>query len=122
MVTSPVLLRFLDEVSFDDSGAHRTHGYGHVGIPLRIRGYFNRIKRVSLLCFIGVRGLLESFYTEDTFDRHLFLECCIKFLRSRHCTAWPGPGSVWIMDGARIHCDRKLIAYLRSTGVSLLLL
>ena len=30
---------------------------------------------------------------------------------------YPGLHSIWIMDGARIHCDANMIRYLRSIGI-----
>ena len=37
------------------------------------------------------------------------------------CT-YPGRNSVWILDGASIHCDSKIIYYLRSLGIYVLYL
>ncbi|KAJ3230173.1 Serine kinase [Chytriomyces hyalinus] len=65
-------LVFLDEVSFDNRAMLQTKGWGVQGEKLFFRGEFTRKPRVSLLCWIGVNGLLEASMTEGTFD-------CAKF-------------------------------------------
>lgn len=72
-------LVFLDEVSFDNRDMLRKKGFGFKGQKLFYRGEFCRKPRVSLLCFIGVNGLLDTFSTEGTFDRLKFVECCKEF-------------------------------------------
>ncbi|KAH9141763.1 hypothetical protein AeRB84_014095 [Aphanomyces euteiches] len=59
-------VQFLDEVSFDSKGMLRTRGYSLKGQKLAFRGEFTRKPRVSLLCFINVDGLVETFLTEYT--------------------------------------------------------
>ncbi|CAK4196782.1 unnamed protein product, partial [Aphanomyces euteiches] len=44
----------------------RTRGYSLKGQKLAFRGEFTRKPRVSLLCFINVDGLVETFLTEYT--------------------------------------------------------
>lgn len=61
---------------------------------------------------------MESFWTEGTFNRVKFFDCCKKFaLNNIHVQRYPGFHSIWIMDGARIHCDPNIIRYLRSIGI-----
>lgn len=111
-------LVFLDEVSFDNRDMLRRKGYGIVGQKILYRGEFCRKPRVSFLCFLGVGGMLDSFWTDGTFNRRNFFECCRKFaLTNREVQKYPGFYSVWILDGARIHCDMNIIRYLRSIGI-----
>lgn len=111
-------LLFLDEVSFDNCGMLRNRGYSSKGTKLICRGEFIRKPRVSCLCMIGQEGMLECSYTEGTFTRLKFFQHCKQFaLRSGKVEVYPGFHSVWILDGARIHCDDKIISYLRSLGV-----
>lgn len=110
-------LLFLDEVAFDNLGMLRRRGYAIKGKKLYHRGEFTRQPRVSLLCFLHQEGMLEAFETEGTFDRQKFFECCRNLVLSGKVQAYPGKGSVWLMDGARIHCDRYIISYLRSVGI-----
>ncbi|XP_062543330.1 uncharacterized protein LOC134210910 [Armigeres subalbatus] len=111
-------LVFLDEVSFDNREMLSKKGYGIVGNKILYRGEFCRKPRVSFLCFLGVGGMADSFWTEGTFNRRKFFECCRKFaLNNKEVRKYPGFPSVWILDGARIHCDVNIIRYLRSIGI-----
>lgn len=116
-------LLFLDEVSFDNRGMLRTRGYSVKGKKLICKGEFIRKPRVSCLCMIGQDGMLECSYTEGTFTRMIFFQHCKQFaLRSKHIETYPGYHSIWILDGARIHCDDKIVGYFRSLGVFLIFL
>ncbi|KAG9404921.1 hypothetical protein AC1031_005125 [Aphanomyces cochlioides] len=89
-------LHFLDEVSFDSKGMLRKKGYAMKGEKLCFRGEFVRRPRVSLLCFIDVTGVVNVFDTVGTFDRET---------------------SIWILDGASIHCHPDIPNLLRSVGI-----
>lgn len=115
-------LVFLDEVSFDNRGMLRTKGYAPVGKKLIYRGEFVRRPRCSLLSFLGYDGVLETFSTEGTFTRAKFFDCIRKFATNGSVQTHPGKYSVWIMDGARIHCHKSIIDYLRSLGIIVLFL
>ncbi|XP_062534851.1 uncharacterized protein LOC134204032 [Armigeres subalbatus] len=111
-------LVFLDEVSFDNRDMLRRKGYGVVGQKVIFSGEFCRRPRLSFLCFLGVDGMLDSFWTSGTFNRLIFFECIREFaLHNTNVHQYPGFNSVWIMDGARIHCDANIIRYLRSIGI-----
>lgn len=110
-------LVFLDEVSVDNHGLIRKKGYGVVGKKLIFRGEFNRKPRMSLLCFLGQEGILETFQTEGTFSRQIFFDCLKNFALSGICRIYPGHHSVWILDGAKIHCHPAIVRYLRSIGI-----
>ncbi|XP_055548380.1 uncharacterized protein LOC129731972 [Wyeomyia smithii] len=111
------MLLFLDEVSCDNKGILRNKRYGQVGKRLIFRGEFNRCPRVSMLSFMGQTGLIETFYTEGTFKRIRFFNCCRSLICSGLIQRYPGQHSVWILDGARIHCHRAIVEYLRSLGI-----
>lgn len=111
-------LLFLDEVSFDNRSMLRSRGYGIRGKRLVFRGEFVRKARVSLLCFIGQHGMIDSYSTNGTFTRSVFFDCCKRLaLETDHIRRYPGTHSIWIMDGAKIHCCDQIINYLRSLGV-----
>ncbi|XP_039452632.2 uncharacterized protein LOC120431592 [Culex pipiens pallens] len=111
-------LVFLDEVAVDSRDILRTRGYGVRGERLIFHGEFVRRPRASFLCFLGLDGMLDSFETEGTFTRKIFFEACRSFaLKHPQVQRYPGFNSVWIMDGARIHCDANIIKYLRSIGI-----
>ena len=108
---------FLDEVSFDNRGMLRKRGFSVRGTKVLVRGEFVRKPRVSLLCFINAYGLLESFMTEGTFNRLNFLDCLRELIKSGNVQQYPGKNSIWILDGAKIHCHESIIYYLRYCGI-----
>lgn len=115
----PFHLVFLDEVSFDNRDMLRTKGFGMKGQRLIYQGEFNRRARVSLLCFIGECGMLEVFDTDGTFTRKKFVSCCKAFALGQNTPVrqYPGKFSIWILDGAKIHCHPSIVQYLRSLGI-----
>lgn len=62
-------LVFLDEVGFDNKDMMRKRGYALKGQTLIYRSEFVRKPRISLLCFVGVNGMLNCYQTEGTFTR-----------------------------------------------------
>lgn len=106
----------LDEVSCDNNSMLRNHGYSVKGQKLIYNGEFVRKPRVSLLCFINSNGMIDSYQTEGTFNRKTFALFCRQFALE-HCEQHPGRNSVWILDGAAIHCDANIVTYLRSLGI-----
>lgn len=117
-------LVFLDEVGFDNKSMMRKKGYAMKGQKLIYRSEFVRKPRVSLLCFIGVNGLLNCYQTDGTFTRLKFVDFCRSFATSSDSKVqqYPGRNSVWIMDGAKIHLDKNFVLYLRSLGIVVIFL
>lgn len=117
-------LVFLDEVGFDNKSMLRKKGYAMKGQKLIYRGEFTRKPRTSLLCFIGVNGMLNCYETEGTFTRLKFVDFCRSFATDfdSKVQQYPGKYSVWIMDGAKIHLDKNFIIYLRSLGIIIIFL
>jgi hypothetical protein len=100
----------------------RTRGYGPKGEKLIVRGETKRTDRISMLCYIGISGLHEATMTKGTFTRHKFFDACRKFAFSGKVGIYPGSRSVWVMDGARIHCDKHIVTYLRMLGIQVVFL
>ncbi|XP_029709522.1 uncharacterized protein LOC115255535 [Aedes albopictus] len=115
-------LVFLDEVSFDSRGMLRNKGYAPVGDRLVYRGEFIRRPRCSMLSFLGSNGIIETFSTEGTFTRKVFFDCVRSFALSGVVKRHPGQYSTWVMDGARIHCHKAIVEYLRSLGINVIFL
>jgi hypothetical protein len=58
-----------------------------------------------------------------TFNRTNFFACCRDFAtKDGRVHQYPGPYSVWIMDGASTHCDPNIVNYLRSVGIKVIFL
>lgn len=110
-------LVFLDEVSLNGQDMLRKRGFGIKGKKIIYRGEFSRTKRTSLLCFIGVEGLLNAYETEGTFCRKIFVDDCAAFAESGVVYKYPGPHSIWLLDGARIHCSSDFVYFLRALGI-----
>lgn len=112
-------LVFLDEASFDGRDMIRKRGYGAKGERLLHRGEFSRSIRSSVLCFIGAGGVLNVYETEGTFDRKKFVQYLKRFALDKNSKVkqYPGQHSIWILDGARIHCHENITFYLRSLGI-----
>lgn len=104
-------LVFLDEVGFDNKSMMRKKGYAIKGQKLIYRSEFVRKPRISLLCFIGVHGLLNCYQTNGTFTRLKFVDFCRSFATDHDSKVqqYPGKNSIWIMDGAKIHLDKNLV-------------
>lgn len=117
-------LVFLDEVGFDNKDMMRKRGYALKGTKLIYRSEFVRKPRISLLCFIGVNGMLNCYQTDGTFTRLKFVDFCRRFATDfdSKVQQYPGTYSVWIMDGAKIHLDKNFIVYLRSLGIIVIFL
>lgn len=115
-------LLFLDEVSFDNRGMLRKKGYGVKGNRLIHTGEFVRKPRISMLCFLGQSGLQACYQTEGTFTRKIFFDYLRDFALSDKVRTYPGQHSVFILDGARIHCDPNITTYLRSLGLIVIFL
>ena len=100
----------------------RTRGYSPRGQRIVVKGDVVLSKRISLLCFVNINGLQEAFMTPGTFTRQVFFKCCRSFALSGKVSIYPGINSIWIMDGARIHCDKNIIDYLRVLGIIVIFL
>eukprot|EP00733_Pompholyxophrys_punicea_P001270 Pompholyxophrys_punicea_v1_NODE_589_length_1632_cov_10.899176.p1 type:complete len:364 gc:universal NODE_589_length_1632_cov_10.899176:496-1587(+) len=118
----PEQLCFLDEMSTDNRAMLRKRGWFVRGERPVYKSFFQRGSRISILTFLGVNGLFDTFHTEGTFDRILFMECCQKLLDSGKVQRFGGTGSVWVMDGAAIHCDASMIEYFFSRGIIIVFL
>jgi len=109
-------LLFLDEVSTDSRKMLRRRGWFLRGSYPFLVDVFKRGKRISMLAFLGQKGLLDIFDTDGTFDRQAYFRCIRRLIADGKIEAYPGKHSVWIIDGASIHLDSEISTYLRSMG------
>lgn len=113
-------IRMKQHICFLRSFSHRSPHRRLVPYSKLIyRSEFIRKPRVSLLCFIGINGMLNCYQTEGTFTRLKFVDFCRSFATDSDAKVqqYPEKYSVWIMDGAKIHLDKNFIVYLRSLGI-----
>eukprot|EP00734_Pompholyxophrys_sp_LG126_P000421 Pompholyxophrys_sp_v1_NODE_173_length_1350_cov_3.789189.p1 type:complete len:345 gc:universal NODE_173_length_1350_cov_3.789189:211-1245(+) len=118
----PIQLCFIDEMSTDNRGMLRKRGWFLRGHRPVFKGAFRRGLRISILSFLGVDGLFETFGTDGTFDRLRFFDCCKNLLDSGKVKRYPGSKSVWILDGAAIHVEKAMIDYFFARGVYVIFL
>lgn len=111
-------LVFLDEMGLDNRDMLRKRGWFLRGTTPTIRGEFGRTRRISTLAFLGQTGFMGIFETEGTFNRDRVMSCLRELVSSKKIMK----GSVFIMDGAKIHLDLNIVNYLRSTGLYVLFL
>lgn len=102
----------------------RKRGYEMKKERLLYRGEFGRPIRSSVLCLIGVKRVLNLYETEGTFDRQNFVGFLRRFALDKQSDVkqYPGQHSIWILDGARIHCHENIKFFLRSLGIILVFL
>ena len=111
-------LIFLDEMGLDNRDMLRKRGWFLRGTTPTIRGAFGRSRRISTLAFLCNTGFVEVFESEGTFNRDRFMACLRELVNSKKIMK----GSMFIMDGAKIHLDPNIVHYLRSTGLYVLFL
>jgi transposase len=115
-------LLFLDEMSCDNRSMLRKKGWGLIGEKVLHRAIFKRSKRISVLAFLGVDGIVEVFQEEGTFTRLKFFNCIKNLLVSGKVEKYPGRNSVWVLDGASIHLSPDIVSYLFCMGIKVIFL
>ncbi|KAJ3058371.1 Serine kinase, partial [Podochytrium sp. JEL0797] len=81
------------------------------------------ISKSSICIILRSAGMTWQVIEVRTFDGLKFLSCCKEFaLKNPQVFTYPGPHSVWILDCAKIHCDKNLVYYLRSLGIVVIFL
>eukprot|EP00734_Pompholyxophrys_sp_LG126_P000214 Pompholyxophrys_sp_v1_NODE_52_length_2935_cov_10.414931.p2 type:complete len:349 gc:universal NODE_52_length_2935_cov_10.414931:454-1500(+) len=118
----PEQLCFIDEMSTDNRSMNRRRGWFVRGHRPVFKGAFRRGVRISVLSFLCVDGVFETFGTNGTFDRENFFHCCQTLLNSGKVNRYPGSRSIWILDGASIHVDKAMVDYFWARGVRVLYL
>ena len=93
----------------------RKRVYSIKGTKVIVRGEIVRKPRVSLICFINADGFMESFMPEGTFNRLIFFGL-FERVKSGNIQQYPGKYSIWILDGAKMHCHESIV-YSRLCGV-----
>jgi transposase len=67
---------------------------------------------------MSVHGIVGVYETSGTFNRNCFVECIIDLIASKKVRK----GTVFVMDGARIHLDTNIVHYFRSFSAYIIFL
>lgn len=99
----------------------RKYDWSARSTPAQVDLPFSRVKRVSVLAVMDVRGFFAWGNVEETFTRakfhSLFKSCILPFLNP-----WPLPRSIVVMDNAKIHMYEELQALVHEAGALLFFL
>ncbi|GIQ88705.1 hypothetical protein KIPB_011015 [Kipferlia bialata] len=112
-------LVFLDETAKKRSDCFRREGRSLRNTGVYVRRDGRRGERISILGFMDYGGIFDHRMTTGTFCMGDFIRH-MRTVISTHATPFPGPRSVWIMDGASIHLSEELKAWALSKGVVLI--
>jgi hypothetical protein len=112
-------------VYIDKSGFHKTDGLRRKGwaprgvTPVQV-SRFHREHQVQLLAAYTQEGILLQRVYQVSTDTAWFEDYIAQLLH--HCSRWPEPNSVLIMDNATFHFSEKIDQMCEEAGVKLLYL
>jgi len=114
-------LVFLDESACNERTGDRKFGWSPIGIECGVSRPAKKSQRWSILPALSVDGYLsyliyQGSITAETFE--LFVEQQVL----PHCTPYPGPRSILILDNASIHKSVRLRDLCAEHGVLLIFL
>ena len=118
----PEQLLFLDEMSLDNRDMFKKKGFFRKGEDPIYFGVFRRSERISILSFADISGFVSTYETEGTFTRKIFFDKIQLMVNTGLVSRYPGPRSIWILDGAKIHLDENIVYFLRSVGLRMVFL
>jgi len=111
-------LVFLDESGANERTGDRKYGWSPIGVICAQSKPIKRSERWSVLPALSINGYLDYIVFQGSITADLFVE----FVEERvlpHCSLYPGPWSVLILDNASIHKDARLQQLCNDAGVIL---
>lgn len=107
-------LVFVDETGFNQH-TRRSYGYSVENTPAYINIPANRGKNKSMLCAIGIEGLIDYQVIIGAFNSNLFLD----FIRNKLIPYFSlHPNKILIMDNVRFHHSEIVLNMLRLNNIS----
>lgn len=107
-------LIFLDETGFN-LHTRRSYGYSLTNEKAFITLPANRAKNRSLLCAIGVSGVIDYEYKVGGYNSKSFIDFINTKLASYFLT---NPNAILIMDNAPFHKSRNVLSALRNNNIT----
>lgn len=105
---------FLDETGFNEH-TRRSYGYSPVNSKAYITVPANKNVNRSLICAIGMEGVIEYSYKTGSFNSNSFIE----FVEDKLVPYFNNnPGKILVMDNARIHKSVSVSEVLRSKNIT----
>lgn len=113
-------LVFIDESGCDKRAGFRRTGWSPRGVaPVQV-SHFQRSQRYQILPAYCQDGILLSRVFQGSTDTTSFEDFVEQLLQ--HCSRWPQPKSVLIMDNASFHHTDRITELCSNAGVKLLYL
>ncbi|KAL0217515.1 hypothetical protein RCL1_008096 [Eukaryota sp. TZLM3-RCL] len=110
-------LVFIDEISFRSEHFKRTHGRSPKGQPIAsIRTDFKE-KQISCVVARAKNGVILSHIKEGHFDHTTFVQFLMDLIDSNCFFRHPGPRSIIVLDGCRIHFSPEIFEAMRKCGL-----
>ena len=111
-------LVFLDESAANERTGDRKYGWSPEGTICGVDRVLKRSERWSILPALAVDGYLSYLIFQGSITSAIF-EAFVEEQVLPHCTPYPGPRSVLILDNAAIHKSTRLRELYKQHGVLL---
>jgi transposase len=114
-------LVFLDESACNERTGDRKFGWAPIGRGCEVSRSVKRSERWSVLPALSVDGYLSYIIYQGSITAEIF-ELYVEQQVLPHCTPYPGPRSIIILDNAAIHKSARLSNLCEEHGVLLIFL
>jgi transposase len=111
-------LVFLDESGANERTGDRKYGWSPAGLICAQSKPLKRSERWSILPALSIDGYLDYIIHQGAITADIFVEF-VEEMVLPHCSPYPGPRSVLILDNASIHKDPRLQHLCDEAGVIL---
>jgi transposase len=108
----------LDESACNERTGDRKYGWAPINTPANVQYSAKRSERWSVLPAMDVNGYVDHMVFQGAITAELMEE----FVANKvlpHCSPWPGPRSVIVLDNASIHRSATLASLCAEAGVIL---
>jgi transposase len=113
-------LIFIDESGIDKRDGLRRKGWAPKGKTPEQKSRFQRGQRLQILAAYTQRGVKLARVFPGSTDAAVFEDFIDQLLH--HCSRWPEPESVLVMDNATIHYSDRIEQLCKDAGVKLMYL